>query len=124
MMEYFVCGDDSAVALQNIGIKCDRCKGIYEYILGGCVETKLLNIRIFDEPTKKSVYAQQTSAVKGTDKSNCPLCALGSDNNHGRIWKLSEMDADHVSAWSNGGATDISNCQMLCKTHNRAKGNR
>ncbi len=99
-------------------------KGIYEYILGGCVETKLLNIRIFDEPTKKSVYAQQTSAVKGTDKSNCPLCALGFDNNHGRIWKLSEMDADHVSAWSNGGATDISNCQMLCKTHNRAKGNR
>ena len=99
-------------------------KGIYEYILGGCVETKLLNIRIFDEPTKKSVYAQQTSAVKGTDKSNCPLCALGCDNNHGRIWKLSEMDADHVSAWSNGGATDISNCQMLCKTHNRAKGNR
>ena len=81
-------------------------------------------IIIFDEPTKKSVYAQQTSAVKGTDKSNCPLCALGSDNNHGRIWKLSEMDADHVSAWSNGGATDISNCQMLCKTHNRAKGNR
>ncbi len=99
-------------------------KGIYEYILGGCVETKLLNIRIFDEPTKKSVYAQQTNAVKGTDKSNCPFCALGSDNNHGRIWKLSEMDADHVSAWSNGGATDISNCQMLCKTHNRAKGNR
>ena len=23
-----------------------------------------------------------------------------------------------------GGETDISNCQMLCKTHNRAKGNR
>ena len=32
--------------------------------------------------------------------------------------------ADHVTAWSKGGATDISNCQMLCKTHNRAKGNR
>ena len=27
-MEYFVCGDDSAVALQNIGIKCDRCKRV------------------------------------------------------------------------------------------------
>ena len=26
MMEYFVCGDDSTVALQNIGIKGDRCK--------------------------------------------------------------------------------------------------
>ena len=33
-------------------------------------------------------------------------------------------DADHVTAWSKGGTTDIGNCQMLCKTHNRAKGNR
>ncbi len=41
-----------------------------------------------------------------------------------RIWKIGEMDADHVTTWSKGGATDISNCQMLCKTHNRAKGNR
>lgn len=98
--------------------------GIFEYILGGCVETKLLNIRIFDEPTKKSVYARQTNEVKGTDNSNCPLCALGHDNNRNRIWKLNEMDADHVTAWSNGGATDISNCQMLCKTHNQAKGNK
>ena len=38
--------------------------------------------------------------------------------------KFAEMDADHVTAWSKGGATDISNCQMLCRTHNRAKGNR
>ena len=30
----------------------------------------------------------------------------------------------HVSAWSKGGATTEENCQMLCKTHNRAKGNR
>jgi hypothetical protein len=29
-----------------------------------------------------------------------------------------------VAAWSKGGATDISNCEMLCVTHNRAKGNR
>ncbi|UKK47880.1 HNH endonuclease [Prevotella sp. E9-3] len=34
------------------------------------------------------------------------------------------MDADHVTAWSNNGPTTIENCQMLCKTHNRAKGNR
>ena len=34
------------------------------------------------------------------------------------------MDADHVTAWSKNGATDISNCQMLCQTHNRAKGNK
>lgn len=99
-------------------------KGIYEYILGGCTDKKLLNIRVFDEPTKKSVYTAQTNTAKSSGISNCPLCALGNDSNHSRIWKQSEMDADHVAAWSNGGATDISNCQMLCKTHNRAKGNR
>ncbi len=31
-------------------------KGIFEYILGGCIDTKLLEIRIFEEPTKKAVY--------------------------------------------------------------------
>jgi len=34
------------------------------------------------------------------------------------------MDADHVAAWSKGGQTDLGNCEMLCITHNRAKGNR
>lgn len=99
-------------------------KGIYEFILGGCIDTKLLNVRVFDEPTKKSVYAKQTNEAKEKGISNCPLCALGSDNNKTRIWKQNEMDADHVTAWSKGGATDKANCQMLCKTHNRAKGNK
>lgn len=84
----------------------------------------MLNVRIFNEPTKKAVYTRQTADAKDKGYSNCPLCALGADNNKTRIWKQNEMDADHVTAWSNGGATDIENCQMLCKTHNRAKGNR
>lgn len=45
-------------------------KGIYEYILGGCTDKKLLNVRVFDEPTKKSVYLTQTNAVKGKGISN------------------------------------------------------
>ncbi len=99
-------------------------KGIFEYILGGSVDTKLLNVRVFDDATKKNVYAAQTAAAKANGTSNCPLCAMGPDANKRKIWKLSEMDADHVTAWSKGGATNIKNCQMLCKTHNRAKGNR
>ena len=99
-------------------------KGIYEYILDGCQNTKLLNVRVFDEPTKKAVYAQQTAAAKEKGESNCPYCVIGHDANHTKIWDLKDMDADHVTAWSKGGATDISNCQMLCKSHNRAKGNR
>lgn len=99
-------------------------KGIFEYVLGGCVDTKLLDVRVFDEATKRAVYAQQTQRAEESHTSNCPLCALGHDANNSKIWKLSDMDADHVTAWSKGGATDIKNCQMLCKSHNRAKGNR
>lgn len=99
-------------------------KGIFEYVLGGCKDTKLLNVRLFDEATIKKVYKRQTDEAKKKGISNCPLCALGHEANRNKIWQQKEMDADHVSAWSNGGSTDIKNCQMLCKTHNRAKGNR
>ncbi|MBO5570246.1 MAG: DUF262 domain-containing protein [Clostridia bacterium] len=99
-------------------------RGIFEYLLGGESNPVLLNIRVFDERTKKTVYDSQTRNAKKKNISNCPLCAVGHDANKARIWKINEMDADHVTAWSKGGATDISNCQMLCKTHNRAKGNR
>lgn len=99
-------------------------KGIFEYILGGSTDTKLLDVRVFDEATKKSVYASQTKKAEAKCESNCPLCAVGHDANKNKIWKLAEMDADHVTAWIKGGATDVKNCQMLCKTHNRAKGNR
>ena len=99
-------------------------KGIFEYILGGNNDTKLLNIRIFDEPTKRAVYEKQTRKAETKKKSNCSLCAVGHDANKEKIWNLSDMDADHVSAWSKGGKSDIKNCEMLCKTHNRAKGNR
>ncbi|MDQ1249708.1 MAG: hypothetical protein QG597_4084 [Actinomycetota bacterium] len=34
------------------------------------------------------------------------------------------MDADHVTAWSKGGSTSLSNLTMLCVPHNRSKGNR
>ena len=99
-------------------------RGIYEYILGGCKDSKLLEVRCFDEPTKKSVYARQTAEAEKKGISNCPHCVLENGANKSKIWKLAEMDADHVTAWSKGGATDISNCQMLCQTHNRAKGNK
>lgn len=99
-------------------------KGVYEFLLGGEIDTKLLDIRIFDEATKKIVYTRQTEEAKQHDTSNCPYCAIGHDANAKKIWKQTEMDADHVAAWSTGGATTIENCQMLCKHHNRAKGNR
>jgi 5-methylcytosine-specific restriction endonuclease McrA len=99
-------------------------KGIFEYILGGLNDTKLLQVRVFDEATKKSIYTKQTKVAEEKGISNCPLCAVGNNTNKTKIWKLKEMDADHVTAWSKGGSTEKENCEMLCKTHNRAKGNK
>lgn len=99
-------------------------KGIYEYLLGGRTDPKLLDVRLFDDSTKVAVYEQQTQAAKTAGVSNCPLCAIGTDANGVRIYLLNEMDADHVTAWSKGGQSTLANCTMLCITHNRAKGNR
>lgn len=99
-------------------------RNIYEYVLGGETDKKLLDIRIFEESTKRAAYKRQTENAEKRGISNCPLCALGNNANKTRIYKLSEMDADHVTAWSRGGVTNIENCEMLCKTHNRSKGNR
>jgi 5-methylcytosine-specific restriction endonuclease McrA len=99
-------------------------RGVFEYILGGLHDTKLLNVRVFDDATKHSVYEKQTSVAETETKSNCPLCSVGHDSNSNRIYEFGEMDADHVAAWSKGGGSSAENCQMLCSTHNRAKGNR
>ncbi|MBQ6057453.1 MAG: DUF262 domain-containing protein [Treponema sp.] len=101
-------------------------KGVYEFVLSGeALEKKpLLNIRLFDKSVIKSVYTTQTKAAQENGVSNCPMCAAMEGSNKKRIYKEAEMDADHATAWSKGGATDISNCVMLCKTHNRSKGNR
>jgi Protein of unknown function DUF262/HNH endonuclease len=99
-------------------------KWIFEFVLGGKKDFKLLEVRVFDEATKKSVYSKQTADAEKRCVSNCPHCTIGHESNKTKIWKLAEMDADHVTAWSNGGVTDIKNCEMLCKTHNRAKGNK
>lgn len=98
--------------------------GIYEFLLGGELETKLLEVRVFDEKTKLAAYGAQIKAAEAAQTSNCPMCAAGTNANAERIYTIEEMDADHVTAWSKGGATDLKNCEMLCVPHNRSKGNR
>jgi len=99
-------------------------RGIFEYLLGGSVDKKLLAVRVFDDKVKRAVYAKQKQAAEVKGESNCPLCAIGHGGNKSRIYKFEEMDADHIAAWSKGGDSSANNCQMLCITHNRAKGNR
>ena len=99
-------------------------RGVFEYILGGSKDSRLLEVRVFDTATSRSAYEAQSAKGRATETSNCPLCVIANDANKAKIWSFAEMEADHVAAWSKGGATTASNCQMLCKTHNRAKGNR
>lgn len=99
-------------------------KGIWEYVLGGESDSRLLEVRVFDLPTKKAAYAKTTKEANSKSISNCSLCSLNADINRTKIWKFDEMEADHILAWSKKGKTSFENCQMLCKTHNRAKGNR
>lgn len=79
-------------------------KGIFEYVLGGEKDPRLLDVRVFDAKEAKVVYAKQTAVAEKKGISNCPLCSLGRDANAKRIWKFNEMDADHVTPWSKGTA--------------------
>ncbi|QUL78045.1 DUF262 domain-containing protein [Brevibacterium sp. SMBL_HHYL_HB1] len=99
-------------------------KGVFEFVLGRETDTLLLNVRLFPPKTKKQAYKRQTEYAKARGVSNCPVCEIGNNVNKTKVWAEKEMEADHVTAWSKGGSTDLDNCEMLCKSHNRAKGNR
>lgn len=82
---------------------------------------KNLSLRTFDRRDAKRKYDEQTNTAKANGTSNCPYCTKeGLDT----IWKLTEMQADHIVPWSRGGKTEYNNLQMLCKKHNESKGNR
>ena len=101
-------------------------KGIFEYLLGGeqSSDLRLLSVRVFDENTKRTAYKRQTKDAEASGLSNCPVCATGHEGLKTKQWAYGDMDADHVTAWSKGGSTSPENCQLLCKSHNRAKGNK
>ncbi len=86
--------------------------GIYEYLLSG--NEKHLNIRAFTENEKRQVYEQQ--------KGICPHCK--SENREKIHYEIEEMEADHITPWCDGGKTNVANCQLLCKEHNRRKSNK
>lgn len=98
--------------------------GIVEFVMGGETDGRLLNLRTFDNSTKKRVYNAQTKDARAKNMSNCPDCAKYPEKRNAdgtKIWDASEMDGDHIKPWSQGGKTEESNCQMLCKRHNNAK---
>ena len=80
--------------------------GIYEYLLTD--DERVLNLRMFEENDKQTMYNQQDG--------KCALCQ--------RPFKIEEMHGDHIIPWSKGGKTTLENGQMLCVQCNLKKSNR
>lgn len=100
-------------------------RNICQFILGGEEEPRLLDLRLFDDATKLKAYNEQTVEAEGNGVSNCPVCALSNkESERVKIYDLKQMEADHVTPWSRGGASTPDKCTMLCVRHNRAKGNK
>lgn len=96
---------------------------VFEYVLGGEQDKQLLGVRFFPDSIQKKAYKRQTAAAEDAGVSNCLDCAATDSTRSTTIYKLKEMEADHVTAWSKGGESTLDNCQMLCRYHNRLKGN-
>ncbi len=77
--------------------------GIYPYVLTR--QEKYLSIRAFNDKMKREAYERQNGV--------CIKCC--------EHFELSEMEADHIKPWHEGGKTIADNCQMLCKQDNRTK---
>ncbi len=82
-----------------------RKAGIYAYLLTG--EERHLSIRAFTPAMKQRTFEIQ--------KGICKVCA--------KEFEIADMEADHITPWSEGGKTNEQNCQMLCKQCNRRKSN-
>ena len=80
-------------------------KGLYEFLLGGETEDRLLHIRAFSEKDKRRKYEEQGGV--------CAHC--------GEHVEYEACEADHVTPWSQGGHTEYGNLQVLCRKCNRSK---
>ena len=81
-------------------------KGIYAYVLSR--DPHHLNIRAFDKADKsikRRVYEKQGGKCASCNKKHA----------------ISNMHADHITPWIEGGKTVEANCQVLCGPCNRRK---
>lgn len=91
-------------------------KGIWQHELAvnsnEAGATKYLNLRGFPKDMMRKKLKEQGG--------HCPMCVKEGND---KVYKLSEMEGDHITPWSQGGKTEYDNLQMLCKRHNRLKSN-
>ena len=76
-------------------------KGIYDYIF--TQDEKSLSLRTFSDREKRTMYEKQ----KGIDPVD------------GLHYELSEMEAHHITEWTDGGKTILENCVMVSKKNHK-----
>lgn len=69
----------------------------------------------FKHKTKRNPSERLKVQVLMRDGNQCRLCGITVTGN--------DIHFDHIFPWSKGGETTLENLQILCKTHNLAKGN-
>ena len=96
-------GLEADVARLMVDDDVTKNAGIYTYLLTG--EERHLNIRAFSAAMKQKAFEIQNGICKSCEKK----------------FEMTDMEADHITPWAEGGKTDEQNCQMLCRNCNRRK---
>lgn len=96
---------EAEIAALMMDDEVTKKKGIYEYVLTR--DRKFLSLRAFTEAQRRAMFERQGGV--------CPMC--------GKTFTYEQMEADHITPWSEGGKTNLENGQMLCKDCNRRKSN-
>lgn len=99
--------DDLREAITTLMLdeEVQRKSGVFYYLFDN--DERHLSLRQFPERIKREVYTRQDGI--------CVHCK--------EVFSYNEMEADHITPWSQGGKTTHDNCQILCRTCNRQKSN-
>lgn len=118
MMEYFVCGDDSAVALQNIGIKCDRCKRVISFNSDGTttffaqLEKSSASQKEYLEKLQEKKAAEKKEAKKKEQSKQTEVrkTTVQANSKEELLDKIKNIDWDSIKPEENkiGGRFDFS----------------
>jgi len=96
-------------------INADNDQNQEEEVDETIIETPQENEIVYKHKTKRLPSERLKVQVLMRDGNTCRLCGITitGDNIH----------FDHIKPWSKGGETVLENLQVLCATHNLAKGN-
>ncbi len=97
---------------------CNKCNWKKRNIYLNNNINAYLQDRIISIKTKRGelgfdIDLEYISNLYEKQKGKCVVCK--------EEFKLSEMEADHIKPWHEGGKTIEKNCQLLCKDDNRRK---